>query len=602
MDRSPRRRIARALPWIALALAGPAGAGAETWFQVDSPHFVVLSDAGEAQARHVAQRFERFRETMRQVRQDRVDPGRPIVILALKDERSLRQVLTRFWRQPRGARPAGVFVRGADKLYVVLRTNTTGANPYHVIYHEYVHLLNDLNYRHLPLWLDEGLAELYSTTEIGDDWVAWGQLSRRQMRRLRRSYLLPIETLFSVDRASPYYTDSGRAQIFYGHATALVHYLMFGAPGPRLRVSEFLALLQDGLDQTDAARRAFGDLGELETTLRSYLNFRSWQSGKRRAPAQFSREEIRVRTASLAEVSAVRGDLLVRLGDLREGRLQIEEALRRDPDLGIAHQAMGRLQLGLGRREEAVASFDKAVRCDPDSFLAHYCRASAAEPGSAASGAAGFRRAIELNPLFAPAHASLAALLAQSGGDLAEALALAGRACELEPNVTAYRLNLLGILSAAGLPEEARKVEQGLDRVAEGDVETLEEVATHYQARGRLDAAEQLLRRSLERRPDNPSVILLTGRLLAQQGRHGESEAVYRQALANPADERLRSADWSRVLEHLGDLLVLRGASQEAVDCWRRALRCRGLPVEIRDSLEAKLRAVTPGDERGGSR
>ena len=54
------RRLVLLLPMFAAALA-PARDKAENWTEVTSPHFVVVTNAGEKQGRRVADQFERMR-------------------------------------------------------------------------------------------------------------------------------------------------------------------------------------------------------------------------------------------------------------------------------------------------------------------------------------------------------------------------------------------------------------------------------------------------------------------------------------------------------------------------------------------------------------
>ena len=98
----------------------------------------------------------------------------PLVILAAKDEASLRAVLPGFWEKKGGLHPAGIFVRGPEKNYVALRMDITGPHSYHVIYHEYFHMITSLNFGNLPLWLNEGLAEFFATAVVHDEEVDVG--------------------------------------------------------------------------------------------------------------------------------------------------------------------------------------------------------------------------------------------------------------------------------------------------------------------------------------------------------------------------------------------------------------------------------------------
>jgi len=58
--------------------------------------------------------------------------------------------------------------------YVVLRLDTEGNNPFHTLYHEYTHALLRLNFSNLPLWLNEGLAEFFGNTTLGDKEIKTG--------------------------------------------------------------------------------------------------------------------------------------------------------------------------------------------------------------------------------------------------------------------------------------------------------------------------------------------------------------------------------------------------------------------------------------------
>src|SRR5262245_56422454 len=160
----------------AVLAAAPAWAADREWVLARSPGFLVVSDAGEKEARQVAHQFEQVRGLFAQVLQARVDPGQPVVIYAVRDERGLRELMPRRWETKGGSRPAGIFIPGREKHLVALRLDTSEAYPYHVIYHEYTHLLLRLNARWVPLWLNEGLAEFYGTADVDDKEVRWGQV------------------------------------------------------------------------------------------------------------------------------------------------------------------------------------------------------------------------------------------------------------------------------------------------------------------------------------------------------------------------------------------------------------------------------------------
>lgn len=82
-----------------LMICCPTPAAArESWVEVRSPNFTVLSNAGEKEARRVADQFEQFRGVFQAtLPQIRVDLGKPLVIFAVKNEDSLKILLPEYW-------------------------------------------------------------------------------------------------------------------------------------------------------------------------------------------------------------------------------------------------------------------------------------------------------------------------------------------------------------------------------------------------------------------------------------------------------------------------------------------------------------------------
>lgn len=65
---------------------------------------------------------------------------------------------------------SGYFQPGPDVNYITLTTEVRGEqNPFSVIFHEYTHLLVNNNAGNVPVWFNEGLAEYYSTVAVTDD-------------------------------------------------------------------------------------------------------------------------------------------------------------------------------------------------------------------------------------------------------------------------------------------------------------------------------------------------------------------------------------------------------------------------------------------------
>src|SRR6266566_4784839 len=126
----------------------------ESWIQVTSPHFVVVTDSSEKQGRRVADQFERMRSVFHAAfPKAKIDPGAPIIVLATKDEKAFRALEPQAYLAKGSLKLGGLFLRAADKNYVLMRLDVEGEHPYAVVYHEYTHLLLSKSEEFMPLWM-----------------------------------------------------------------------------------------------------------------------------------------------------------------------------------------------------------------------------------------------------------------------------------------------------------------------------------------------------------------------------------------------------------------------------------------------------------------
>src|ERR1700675_3511637 len=245
----------------------------DTWIEVQTPHFIVAGNDGENAARRIADQFEQIRFLYSKAlnRDLRLDPGIPILIFAVKNEKSLSQLIPEYWVQKGHTHPAGLFVHGQEKNYIALRTDVEAEFPYLPIYHEYVHLIINLNYQHFPLWLNEGFADFLGCATLTGKGGKLGQPSASDLDVLQQTKLLPLETLFKVDHQSPYYNEANKTTIFYAESWALVHYLMLDPEKQKDKtLGKYISFIENGADPVDAAVRAFGDLAQLQKALQAY--------------------------------------------------------------------------------------------------------------------------------------------------------------------------------------------------------------------------------------------------------------------------------------------------------------------------------------------
>jgi hypothetical protein len=165
-----------------------SGEAIEPWVEVRSGHFVVASNAGESEARRIALEFERVRGIFHAAfPKFRVDPAQPIVILAARDEATMKMIAPDEWQGEGKVRPSGLFHSDGEKDYVVLRLDGQGTTAFHTIYHEYTHALLFLNFKHLPLWVSEGVAEFFGNSTVGERDVRTGTADKGHLFLLSKS-------------------------------------------------------------------------------------------------------------------------------------------------------------------------------------------------------------------------------------------------------------------------------------------------------------------------------------------------------------------------------------------------------------------------------
>ena len=463
---------------LALSLPMIGWAKSETWVEVRSPHFTVITNSNEKQARRVADQFERMRSVFHTLfPKIQIDNLGSITVLAIKDEKDFRALEPAAYLAKGQLKLGGLFLRGADKNYVLLRLDAEGDHPYAVVYHEYTHLLLS-KAEFIPLWLNEGLAEYYQNTEIHDKDVALGQPSPENLELLRQSRLMPLPTLFAVDHSSPYYHEENKGSIFYAESWALTHYLEqkdFRDKTQRLTI--YGQLLAQNVDATTAATRAFGDLKQLQSALEGYVSQASFKYFRMAGSTAIDESKFESRGLTPFQADAARADFLAYNDRTADARALLDQILRGDPNNVLAHETMGFLEFREQHVDAARNWYAQAVKLDSQSFLAHYYFAaismnSSMNEAERSQVESSLRTSIKLNPNFAPSYDRLGALLAMQHSKLEEAHMMELNASQLDPENFGYRLNAANILIQMGRGDDAVRVIKNAMHLATSPQET----------------------------------------------------------------------------------------------------------------------------------
>ena len=326
-------RVLAFLAWPTIAAAAPASDPNQNWVEVRGQHFTVATNGTEKDGRHIAEQFEQMRAMFHAAFATlRVDTSQPIYILAAKNEAAMKVWVPEEWEVKGHIHHAGIYQSGEDKDYVLLQLDAEGNNPFHVVYHEYTHALLHLNFSGLPLWMDEGLAEFFGNSMLGEKESRTGTVDAGTLNFLQQRQLIPIETLLEVDHASPYYNEANRASVFYAESWALVHYLMMN---PEARQRQLLAKFTNAWDknqnQVEAAREAFGDLKKFGNVIESYARQRTFMMGVVKMQQADANKDYTVRHLSPAEALMLRGDFQAHRSRMEDAKPLLEEAIHWTP-------------------------------------------------------------------------------------------------------------------------------------------------------------------------------------------------------------------------------------------------------------------------------
>jgi len=469
------------------------------WLRIDTPHFHVMGDAGPRALATVAERMEQL-HTLLGVLTTADERAPDTTVLVFRDAASYRP----FQPAYNGVlvEVAGYFQPGPMNYITLLATQERESHS--VVFHEYVHLMLDRQGARVAPWLDEGLAEFYSTFDLADGGrtAVIGTLIQGHLWTMQRA-MLPLEQLARVTHDSPLYNERNPATVFYAESWSLVHYLQLGRNRfYAAKFAPFAAALQRGVPFAEACQQELGvTVAVLEEELKRYVEKRLLLRANIPLPGAFE-QMARVEPTPMAEadVHAVLGDLLRRLDGRRDAVAHLEHALAVDATQPLALAAMAQWHAAAGRHDEARAF---ALRpAGPPTFQSEFYRAEAldAPPGGAESqGRAietALRQAIRLNLSFAPAQVALSKQLDDDPATLAEARTLVNAAIRLAPAHDEYRLQLARVQLLAGDTAAARRVLGPL--AARGSMPWVKQSAREYLASlAKVEAARDAERQAM---------------------------------------------------------------------------------------------------------
>lgn len=353
--------IGRARRWYGFVVAvvcllglAPSEAKAQRWTHASSEHFEVYTTGGDGRARAALTYFERvhgFFEDFLKLTPAQKQPTRLIVFSSDREfaPYRLNEVATAF------------YLSGPDRDYIVMRS--LDAESYPVIVHEYAHLIMRHSRVSYPRWLNEGLAEFFSTLSPQGGHMSLGRVPMGRLSELRDgNRMLDLPRLFAVDHNSAEYNTRTHAGTFYAQSWALTHMLMT-ADGYRQSVGRVLRAVSEGVPSAEALETVYGrPLAQVHSDLAAYVRGDRFAffSAAYRDPQDEAGYP--TRAVDPFEVGLVTANLLADAPDrIGAARAAYDKLLTARPHDAEVLGARGYLELRLGDRAAAADFLQRAV-------------------------------------------------------------------------------------------------------------------------------------------------------------------------------------------------------------------------------------------------
>jgi hypothetical protein len=296
---------------------------ADQWVKLATPNFELYTTAGEKKGREAILYFEQVRSFFLEASASKRVSEFPVRIVAFRGEKQYQPYrLNEF--------AIAYYARGRNRDYIVMQD--IASEHYPVAIHEYAHLIIEHSGLNPPPWLNEGLAELYSTLAPAGKKTAVGDIIPGRAQTLQNSKWIPLDALTSADRQSPLYNERDRAGMFYAESWALTHMLFF-SPDYRPSFPKFLLAVSSGKTMDQVCQTVFNKrLVEVEAALRQYLRGERYYRAVYDIKLEKSAENPDVSDASAFESGMVLADLLALTKKTTEALSAYQQLARSNPD------------------------------------------------------------------------------------------------------------------------------------------------------------------------------------------------------------------------------------------------------------------------------
>jgi hypothetical protein len=240
------RQVAQGPPWAKTYLC-------------KSTHFIVKTNISQTRAHEIAAMLEKARTYYATVIPDTTigQPVKRAVCLVFDTDIGLFNYSALMFGEKHDPQVLGLYTPLYKQLLFFEDKNDANGDEFrHVLYHEGFHRYSDEVMPGLPIWMDEGLAELFAGELCSADGILEGRLSNLE-DGFEYGVVVPISRLMAMSQAQFY---DKYAPFNYAAAWALCRYLIRGRAKEQDRFRALIALLQKTQPYSQALLVAFKDV------------------------------------------------------------------------------------------------------------------------------------------------------------------------------------------------------------------------------------------------------------------------------------------------------------------------------------------------------
>ncbi len=393
-----RRRLAPGA-LILLALTQVASAR-DRWICFRSTNFELYTTSDESTGREALVFFEQVRRAFTEILGVKLPENKPVTIIAFRDEAAFAP-----YRPQQNVQAFTMALPRHD--YIVMQDLVP--EHYSVGLHEFTHVVVGQAGIKLPLWLNEGFAEVYATMKPVGHKILVGRIIQSRLQ-MAQAGLIDLREVLSTDRQSRLYHENNRVGIFYAESWALVHMLKFSDKySPRF--DQALDAIGRGEASEQALQRVYGKtIEQIQGDLLAYVNGNRFREGVIHAKLGKPGAEPQLVPVDPIQVAVLLAAIEAR-GPQRQDAIKSLEALAEANPRNLAPlEGLAWIQLVGPQAQPAIAAFHRALEAgtrDANLCFEFAIKMRPAIPDT--DYVTALHRATEIDPGFTPAQQQLAA-------------------------------------------------------------------------------------------------------------------------------------------------------------------------------------------------